>query len=73
MEIHNNNCDGSNCKCETGPVKYIPLGDGGLILCKACYQHEMNWRRGCNRELLKENRFDLPTWQQLEIYKIEEA
>ena len=68
METHNNNCDGSNCKFQTGTVKYIPLGDGGLILCMSCYQHEMAWRRERNKELSKENRFDIPGWKQLETY-----
>ena len=68
MEIHNNNCDGSNCKFQTGTVKYIPLSDGGLILCMSCYQHEMMWRRERNKELSKENRFDIPDWKQLETY-----
>ena len=70
MKKHNNSCDGSDCKSITGIVKYIPLGGGGLVLCKACYQQEMAWRRERNKELSKENRFDIPAWKSLEIYPL---
>ena len=69
METRNNNCDGSNCKFNAGVVKYIPLEDGNLILCKSCYQHEMAWRHMRNKELSKENRFDMPKWSKLETYR----
>ena len=66
----NPNCDGWRCRKPAGEVRLVPCGGGGnAILCRACYLHEMAWRRQRNRELDEGCRFDLPSWDELTIYK----
>lgn len=66
----NPNCDGSNCRAKSGPVRILPVTRGGsnLHLCQACHEHEMRWRRQRNTELSKEARFETPEWTSLPIY-----
>lgn len=67
---HNPNCDGGHCRSETGEVRLLPLGGGAnLILCRTCHEHELSYRRERNRELASNVRFDLPDWEDLEVYK----
>lgn len=73
MNLHNPNCDGDQCTLSIGQVRVLPIGggDGNAILCKACYSHEMKFRRERNRELKRQNTgssFDLPKWEDLKIY-----
>jgi hypothetical protein len=66
----NPNCDGAGPH-ESGEVRRLPWGectDGASILCRACFRHEINWRKDRNRELEPENRFDLPAWADLKVY-----
>lgn len=64
------NCDGDLCTNATGEVRRLPLGgNSAVIVCEACYFHEMNYRRERNEELSPSARFDLPRWESLEIYK----
>lgn len=45
----NPNCCGGHCREATGEVRVYPLGAGGnLILCRACWAHENNYR--CERQ-----------------------
>ena len=64
--IHNNNCDGANCASPTGQVRLLPAGDGNIILCRACFNHELRFRCERNREV--SNQFDLPTWDSLKVH-----
>lgn len=65
----NPNCDGSHCTSHSGPVRVLPYGGGGnLILCRACYLHEIQFRRERNRELAADCRYDLPGWDVLKAY-----
>ncbi len=67
MKTHNNNCDGDHCRSETGDVRVLPYGGGGnLILCRACYEHEMAFRR--ERNLAVWSPFELPAWDSLKVY-----
>ena len=65
--------DNPNC-CGAGPhtpgdVRVMPTGGGGnLILCRACWNRELIYRRERNRELADWARFDLPIWEQATIY-----
>lgn len=66
----NNMCDNDKCRSETGEVRVLPLaGDGNLILCRACYDHEMRWRRERNLALADDCKFDLPAWESLKVYE----
>jgi hypothetical protein len=67
--IHNPNCDGAHCTLPDGEVRKLPTGGGAnLILCHACFDHEIAYRRERNRELGQDAQFDLPLWSQLETY-----
>jgi hypothetical protein len=67
------NCDGDLCTSPSGEVRRLPLGgNSAVIVCKACYFHEINYRRERNEELSGSARFDLPRWDSLEVYKGEE-
>ena len=69
----NSMCDGSHCKCSDGEVRLLPYGGGGnMIYCHACYLHEMSYRRQRNRDLGDPNAFQLPKWEDLEVYKVGE-
>lgn len=73
MSLINPNCDGDKCIADHSEVKVLPLGTnphhGNLIICHACYLHEMSWRKERNRELSPEAQYDLPKWEDLEAYK----
>lgn len=65
----NPNCDGERCTSEKGEVRILPIGGGAnLILCRACFEAEIAYRKERNKELAPENRFDLPEWEALEVY-----
>jgi len=68
---HNNNCGGDHCteRTQYGPVRRLPTGgDGAVILCWACYEYELAWRRRRNQELGEAAQFKLPRWHDLPIY-----
>jgi hypothetical protein len=68
QQMQNNNCDGSGPHTE-GTVKLLRSGgDSNLILCRACWEHEVDWRRRRNLELDASFRWDLPEWSTGEIY-----
>lgn len=69
MMAKNWNCDNDKCKEAHGEVRVLPTGgDGNIILCRACYVHEMAYRRDRNKSLGKFARFALPEWEELEVY-----
>lgn len=69
--MKNWNCDGSG-PCASGETRFLPLSrdcwQGGIILCHACYVHEIDFRRDRNRELEASCQFDLPAWESLKVY-----
>ena len=66
----NPNCDNDYCHWSDGQIRVLPLGGAGnALLCRACYQHEIEWRKGRNRELGKAFQFDIPDWESLKVYK----
>lgn len=65
----NPNCDGDHCRYVRGEVRKLPLGGGAnAILCRTCWAHEMAFRIKRNMELSKDCWFDLPRWEDLEVY-----
>jgi len=65
----NPDCNGSHCQQRTGEVRVLPTGgDGNVILCRACFDHEIRWRRERNRELGDFAQFKLPAWEACEVY-----
>lgn len=68
--MKNWNCDNDKCKDPNGEVRILPIGgDGNLILCRVCYEHEMAFRKDRNRQLASQNQFDLPAWEDLSVYE----
>lgn len=63
------NCDNDKCTSPTGEVRKLPTGGGGnLILCHACYVHELRFREERNKELGRDA-FLVPAWVELEAYE----
>lgn len=63
-----NNCDGSGPHIR-GEVRVLPTGgDGNSILCRACFDREIRYRRDRNRQLGKDCQFKLPTWEECKVY-----
>lgn len=66
MVNRNPMCCGGTCLHSHGPVKVYPLGSGAnLILCRACWHHENEYRRQRG-----DNRADWPihNWNDAEEY-----
>lgn len=70
--VQNPDCCGSRCVVEQGEVRTLPIdrsGDSGnLILCRNCFEHEMNWRRERNKKLGKDCQYSIPAWEELSVY-----
>lgn len=63
MNTQNPNCCGARCTKEKGEVRILPIGGGGnLTLCRACFKHEMSYRRTAYRNP------ELPDWHSLKLY-----
>lgn len=62
-------CDGVHCLAKTGQVRLLPYGgDGNMILCRSCFNHEIRERERRNKEA-KENLFDTPKWEDCKPYE----
>lgn len=67
--MKNPNCDNDKCVNATGQVRVLPIGGGGnLIVCQACFNHEMNYRKEVNQKHKISNEFDIVVWNDLKIY-----
>ena len=79
MKIQNLNCDGSACKFHNGITRVLPTSKdtsgGNVLLCRECFEHEMQWRIEKNQRLAKwdcltfdpdKNKFPIPKWEDLE-------
>lgn len=67
--MQNHNCDGG------GPhkgkqIRVFPAGDSNYLLCRACFNREIAFRKERNRELSPDCAFKLPTWDSLKVYEI---
>lgn len=71
-KVSNPNCCGNRCVSETGEVRTLRLGktadQGSLILCHACFLHEIWHRQERNRNLAKDCQFEIPSWDSLPVY-----
>lgn len=75
MIAKNWNCDNDKCREAHGEVRVLPTGyvpwmvaDSNAILCHACYEYEMAYRRDRNKSLGEFAHFALPEWEDLKIY-----
>ena len=65
----NNDCNGSGPHTP-GEVRVMPYGGGGNdILCRACWQRALAYRRDRNRELGDFAQFKLPAWETAKVYQ----
>jgi len=65
-----NNCDGSGPHA-SGEVRVMPTGgDGNLILCRHCWNREVEYRRDRNKALGDFAKFALPTWESGKVYEV---
>lgn len=61
----NPNCDGNKCRSNAGEVRLLPIGgDGNIIVCLACYESEMQYRRMSEPGVP----VSLPSWGSLKVY-----
>ena len=68
-EVKTYNCGGLRCVTDIGEVRLLPTGgESNAILCFACYNYEMNWRKERNEDLGDLEQFDIPLWNSLKIY-----
>lgn len=61
--MNNPNCDGAG-PCDMGEVRVLPRSGGNSILCRKCFDHEMDFRK-----------FDLQSfvhWLDCEVYLVNE-
>lgn len=63
-------CDGEGP--HSVPVRKLPISDnpdhGNAILCRLCFEKEMDFRKERNKELEPAAQFTLLNWNALEIY-----
>ena len=67
LATHYNNprCDKQLGICVEGEVRLLPTGgDSNVIVCKSCYQHEIDWRASMNAPEQQ-----LPAWESLKVYE----
>ena len=64
------NCDhAGNGMCSSAPVRILPTGAGGNIIC--CHRHwqvEIDFRKERNKKLCADAQYDLPEWESLKVY-----
>ena len=73
--MKNPNCDGDQCLYSEGEVRRLHIGGGGgnFILCRACFNNEMQFRQERNEELGDRACFTIPKWEDLPIYDPEDG
>lgn len=61
-------CDGSCYRYNLLEVRVLPTGgSSNAIFCRQCFEQEIRYRIERNKEVCKP--FDLPKWEDLEVYK----
>lgn len=67
--MKNNNCDNDKCTKSDGEVRLLPTGgSSNAILCRTCFEHEIQFRKERNKELGSTFKFKLPAWEDLKVY-----
>ena len=65
----NYNCDGSHCIKSDSEVRLYPLGGGAnLILCKACFRHENDYRHTMERTFQRPDDWPRVDWDKAKPY-----
>lgn len=55
-----------------GEVRVLSVGKmSNAILCRNCFNHEMQWRKERNRDLGDFAKFDIVKWTDLKVYTSE--
>jgi len=69
VNTHNWDCCGEGPHAP-GTVKIMRAGtDSNLVLCRACWQKELAYRRERNTWLEKFAQHSLPSWDEAEVYE----
>lgn len=69
MHNKNWNCDGDHCTHESAEIRILPTGgSSNALLCRACFNHELQYRKQRNKELGSAFKFDIPDWYDLKLY-----
>lgn len=67
--MKNPNCDNDKCTSATSEVRVLPSGgDSNLILCRACFNHEIRFREERNQKLADDCKIKPPHWESLKVY-----
>lgn len=62
-------CCGGRCREATGEVRVYPLGYGAnLIICRACWAHENQYRFERGRETGESENWPQHNWSTAEVY-----
>lgn len=68
--MKNNNCDNDKCLHPNGQIRVLPTGgSGNALLCRACFNHEMHYRKIRNIDLGDAYKFKIETWENLRVYE----
>lgn len=66
----NPDCCNNKCVSSSSEVRVLPTGgDGNMIVCRACFNYEINYRKDRNKKLGKDNQFKIPNWEDLQVYQ----
>lgn len=69
--MRNWDCEKGECVDPTSDVRKLPTGGGAnAILCRSCFENEIQYRKDRNKTLHPEERFATPRWEDLEVYEI---
>lgn len=73
--MKNPNCDLGECTSSNTEVRLLPLGrdpyHGNIILCRSCFEHEMQYRRDQAHDTGCPENWDTDvTWESLKIYEV---
>ena len=70
MMRDNPNCEGIGPHT-LGEVRVLPADDGEVvILCRQCVSCVNAWKALKNERLTPDCKYDLPAWEDLEVYKV---
>lgn len=69
-EVHVPGCDGDACASTAGELRSLPTTHGNAILCRDCFDSEMEYRKDLNEERAAKRLepLDVPTWESLKVY-----
>lgn len=65
----NYGCENDKCVNSKSEIRVLPTGgDSNALLCRACFNHEIIYRKHRNKDLGTAFKFKIPDWNDLKIY-----